>query len=71
MLLLKIAKRRKKETHIVTAHKIFVKTHIVQQTKHQLRQKINRNVNFGTKRIWMGPLNDENTPQVDEKNKNN
>ena len=38
MLLLEIAKRKK--TQIVTAHKIFMKTHIVEQTKHQFCDKI-------------------------------
>ena len=30
------AKRREKETQILTSHKTFIKMHIVQQTKHQL-----------------------------------
>ena len=30
------AKRREKETQILTSHKTFMKMHIVQQTKHQL-----------------------------------
>ena len=37
-----------------------MKTLIVQQTKHQLRHKICRGVNFFNSRSWMGPINDEN-----------
>ena len=35
------AKRREKETQILTTHKTYMKTHIVQQTKHLLRHDIN------------------------------
>ena len=35
------AKRREKETQFLTAHKTYMKTHIVEQTKHQLRHDIN------------------------------
>ena len=44
MLLRKLAKRKQKETETMTTHKIFVKTHIIQQTKQELRQNINKNV---------------------------
>ena len=43
------AKRREKETQILTTHKNFIKTHIVQQTKHQLRQDINAKMVFDYK----------------------
>ena len=33
-------KRREKETQILTTHKIFMKTRIVQKTKHQLQHNI-------------------------------
>ena len=38
-------KRGGKETQILTIHKIFMKTHIFQQTEHQLLHNINRHVN--------------------------
>ena len=47
-----------------------METHIVPQTKHQLRHNINKHVNFENTRNCMGPLNDENKLQVDEMNKN-
>ena len=34
-------KRTEKETQILRTQKTFMKTHIVQQTKHQLRHDIN------------------------------
>ena len=37
-----VLKRREKETQLLTTHKTFIKTHTVQQTKHQLRHDINR-----------------------------
>ena len=45
-----------------------MKTHIVQQTKRQLRHDINGKIISEKK--WMEPLKDENKLQVDEKNKN-
>ena len=48
-----------------------MKKHFVQQTKHQLRNKISRHVNVRVKLNWMGPLNDENKLQVDERNSKN
>ena len=45
-----------------------MKTHIVQQKKHQLRNDINGKIVFELQ--GMEPLNDENNLQVDEKNKN-
>ena len=39
-------KRREKETQILKSLKIFMKTHIVQQTKHQLRHDINWKIVF-------------------------
>ena len=33
--------KRTEETQILTTKKTFMKTHIVQQTKHQLRHDIN------------------------------
>ena len=35
-----------KKKHKYNTHKIFMKTHLVHQTKHQLRQNISRNVIF-------------------------
>ena len=46
-----------------------MKTHIVQQTKHQLRHDINEKLDSEFKKNWMEPLKDENNLQVDEKNK--
>ena len=40
------AERRGNETQILTTHKTFMKTHIVQQTKHQLRHHINGKIVF-------------------------
>ena len=62
------AKRIEKETQILTTHKISMKTHIVQQTKHQLRLDISGKMIFELQR--MKPLIDEYKLQVDEKNKN-
>ena len=42
-----------------------MKTYIVQQTKHELRQDT-----FWITRNWMEALNDEIKLQADEKNKN-
>ena len=46
-----------------------MKTHIVQQTKHQLRSNIFRHVNFLITRNWIGPLNDETKLRVDVQQK--
>ena len=69
MLLSEFAMRRQKETCILTTHKIFVKTHIVQHTEQQLRHNINKHVEVWFTRKRMGPLKYENTLQVDKKNK--
>ena len=45
------AKRREKEAQILTTHKTFMKTHIVQQTKHQLRLYIIGKIVFEFQRI--------------------
>ena len=45
----------------------FMKTHFVQQIIHQLQYNINRHVNFEIVGNRMGPLNDENKLQIDEK----
>ena len=42
-----------------------MKTHIVRQTKHQLRQNISERLIFEIMN-WMGILNDENELKVDE-----
>ena len=46
------AKRREKETQILTNHKTYMTTHIVQQTKHQLRHDFNGKVVFELQ--WIG-----------------
>ena len=43
-----------------------MKTHIVQQTKYQLRKIISRHLGNENTRNGMGPLNDENKLQVDK-----
>ena len=40
------AKRREKEPQILTSHKIFMKMHIFQQTKHQLPHYFNGKIVF-------------------------
>ena len=40
------AKRREEDTQILTTYKTYMKTHIVQQTKHQLRHDINGKMVF-------------------------
>ena len=65
LLLPEYAKRREKETN--TSLTTFMNTHIDQQTIHQLRHKLSKNVNFLKTRN--GPLNHENKLQIDEKNK--
>ena len=62
----KSAKRREKETEILTTHKAFIKTHFVQQTKHQLRHDINGKMVFELQ--GMEPLIDEYKLQVDFNN---
>ena len=47
-----------------------MKAHSVQQTKHQLRHKITQQGIFENTRNCIGPLNDENKLQVDERTKN-
>ena len=61
-------KVEKENRQILTTHKIFIKTHIVQQTKHQLRHDINEKVVFELQ--GMEPLIEEHKLQNDEKNKN-
>ena len=51
----------------MTTKNTFIKAHIVQQTNHQLRDNINKQLRFSITGIWMGPLNDENKLQVEEK----
>ena len=51
----------------MTTHKTFMKTYIVPQTKNHLRHNINRQFIFWITRNWMGPLNNDNVLQVDEK----
>ena len=41
-----MCKKRRKETQILTTHNTFMKTHIVQQTKHQLRHDISGKMVF-------------------------
>ena len=60
-------KRREKETQILANHNTFMKTHIVQQTKHQLRNDISEKMVFELQ--GMEPLIDEYNLQVDKKNK--
>ena len=55
----------------MTIHKTFIKTHIVQQTKHPLGYNINRQVSFWTKSNCLGIFNSDNKSQVDEMNKKN
>ena len=62
---------KEKKKHTNATHKTLMKTHIVQQTKLQLRHYISRHVSFSNTRKYMGPLNDEIMLQVEEKNKNN
>ena len=62
------AKRIEKESQILTTHKTFMKKHIVQQTKHQLRPDVSGRIVFELQ--GMEPLIDEYKLQVDEKNKN-
>ena len=47
-----------------------MKKHIVLKTNDQLRQNINKQVNFENTKNCMRFLNDENKLQVNEKNKN-
>ena len=47
-----------------------METHIVQQTIHQLHHNISKQVLFQSSWKWLGPLNDENNLQIDEKYKN-
>ena len=42
----KCEKRREKEAQILAIYKTFMKTHIVQQTKRQLRHDIHRKIVF-------------------------
>ena len=62
------ANRIEKETQILTTHKTFMKTHVVQQTKHQLRHDISGKMVFELKGMEL--LFDKYKLQVDEKNKN-
>ena len=52
-----------------------MKTHIVQQTKQQLRKNISKNSIFVNTRNWIGPLNGERSNPVfvvvDENNNKN
>ena len=59
---------KKEKKQILTTHKTFMRSHIVQQTKYQLRHDINGQILFELQ--GMEPLNDENKVQVDETNKN-
>ena len=45
-----------------------MKTHIVKQTKHELRHDISKHVNFRKIKNCTGPLHDESKLQVDGKN---
>ena len=56
-----------KETQIMTTDKIFLETHIFQQTKQQLQHINKKHVNVWITRRRMGPLNDENKLQFDKK----
>ena len=58
-----MSEKKRKKTQIVTNHKTFMKTYIVQPTKHQLQHNMNGQVNF---RITKKPLNDEIKLQIDE-----
>ena len=66
IFLANVLKEEKKETQILTTHKTFKKTHIVQQAKHQLRLNINGEMVFELQ--GMKPLIDK--LQAGEKNKN-
>ena len=44
ILLRELAKRRQKETQLLTIPKIIMKLHIVQQTEQELRHNINKHV---------------------------
>ena len=44
LFLRECAKRREKEAHKMTTHKVFFEYHFVQQLKHQFRHNINRQV---------------------------
>ena len=57
-------------TQKFTTQKTFIKTQIVQQTKHQWQTK-SKCIFFWNTRSWMGPLIDENKLQLDEKNNKN
>ena len=63
--------KEEKKKHKYTTHKTFHKRPIDHQTKHQLQHNISWYVNFWNSRNWVGPLNDENELEVDEKNNTN
>ena len=56
MIVLK--EEKKKQIHY--SHNFFIKTHIVQQTKHQLRHNISKHIDFLNIRNCTGPLDVEN-----------
>ena len=70
VLLREFTKRRQRETQISTTHKVFTKTHIVQQTKQSLQQNIIQHVEYWISRRQIRALNDENKLHVDKKNNN-
>ena len=70
VLLREFAKRRQKETQILTTDKSNYENAYYTTKKQQLRHNIIKRLNFFTRR-WMGLLNEENKLQVDEKNNEN
>ena len=69
VLLREYAKKTEKETQILPNHKTVMKTHVVNRTKYQLRNNINRHFNFWSTWNWMRHLSDGKKLQI-EKNKN-
>ena len=50
---------------------LLMKTHIVQQTKHQVRHNVGKHVDFTNAWNCMEPLNGENKLQIDKKDNKN
>ena len=59
-----------KKKHKYTTHNFFNENAYCPQTKHQLRHNNSRNF-YWNSRNWMGPLDEENKLQVDEKDNKN
>ena len=68
LLLRECAKRREKETQV--RQKNFYLNAYCPQTKRQLQQDITGLLNFMNTKNRIGPVNDENKLQVDEKENN-